>query len=122
MRISRRGQREARHVRELVHQRAQQAIVGPEIVPPFGHAMRLVDREQRDFALREQIAEMPLARAFGRHIQKVELARAQALDGFGAVLVRAGQRCGADSVGARAAQLVVHQSDQRADDDAGALQ
>jgi len=52
----------------------------------------------------------------------VELARAQALDGFGAVLVRARQGGCADAIGTRAAQLVVHKRDQRADHDAGALQ
>ena len=45
------GQRQTRHIGVRVHQRAQQAVIGAEIVAPFGNAVRLVDREQADRGL-----------------------------------------------------------------------
>ena len=59
MRVRRRGQRQPRHVREGIHQRREQAIIGAEIVPPFADAMRLVDREQAELRAAQQFAEMP---------------------------------------------------------------
>jgi hypothetical protein len=53
VRIGGRGQRQPRHIEELVHQRAEQAVIGAEIMPPFGNAMRLVYREQRDLGFGE---------------------------------------------------------------------
>ena len=49
------GQRDARHRRPALAQRGQQQVVGPEVVPPLGHAVCLVDREQRDLAPVEQL-------------------------------------------------------------------
>jgi hypothetical protein len=99
--IRRRGQRQARHVREGVHQRAQQAVVGAEIVAPFRNAVRLVDREQADRGLAQQFAEMRLAGAFGGDVEQVELAGAEGIDGLlrGRPRYRAGQAGGADAVG-----------------------
>ena len=48
VRVGGRGQREPRHIGEIVHQWTQQAIIGAEIMPPFGHAMGLVYRKQGD--------------------------------------------------------------------------
>ena len=62
------GQRQTRHVRERVHQRAQQAIVGTEIVAPFGDAMRLVDGEQAYRRAGQQFAKVRLAGTLGCHI------------------------------------------------------
>ena len=45
--VRRRRQREAGNGCKAVEQGQQPAIVGAEIVPPFGHAMRFVDGEQR---------------------------------------------------------------------------
>ena len=43
-----RGQRQPRHLRMIVEQPLEHAIVGPEIMTPFAHAMRFVDRDQRE--------------------------------------------------------------------------
>ena len=40
------GQRQPRDLREGIEHAAQHAVVGAEVVPPFRHAMRLVDREE----------------------------------------------------------------------------
>ena len=44
----------------LVEQRFEQAIVGPEVMPPFADAMRLVDRDQRKIDPVDQAAEREL--------------------------------------------------------------
>ena len=60
--------------------------------------------------LAEQLAEVRLRGAFGRDIEQVERAGAHRQNRGGAILlaVGAGQRRGADAVGAGGAQLIVH--------------
>ena len=116
------GEREARDVREGVEQRAKQAVVGAEVVAPFRHAVCFVDREQAEPGAGEQIAEAALRGAFGGDVEQVEFAGAEAGDRLGAVLVHRCQRGGADADRFGGAQLVVHQRDQRADHDAGAVE
>ena len=64
---------------------------------------------------------MALAGPFGCDVEQVELARAKRIDRLFAVFfaVGTGQAGGADSIGLGAAQLIVHQRDQRADHHAG---
>ena len=64
-----RGQRDARHFRKLFVQASQFPIVGPEVMPPLRHAVRLVDREQRDSALGQQLQKIATERAFGCDIE-----------------------------------------------------
>ena len=84
------GQSQARDVRKGIHQRPQQAVIRAEVVAPFGDAMRLVDGEEADRRLRQQLAEMRLARAFGRDVEQVEVARAEAVDRRLAIQIGAG--------------------------------
>jgi hypothetical protein len=84
--------------------------------------MRFVDGKECERRAFEQFAEMRLARAFGRDVEQVERARAETLDRLSAIGVGAGQRCRADAVGGGGSQLVVHQRDQRRDDDAGSFE
>ena len=61
--------------------RAEQPIIGPEIVAPFADAMRFVDRDQRQRSTRvDQPAEAVERRALGRDIEQVELAALKPLD------------------------------------------
>ena len=55
------GQGEARNLGESVQQRAQQAVVGAEVVAPFGDAVRLVDREQANLGAAQQFTKVRLA-------------------------------------------------------------
>jgi hypothetical protein len=96
-----RGQGKARDVGKHLQQRAQQAVVGAEVVAPFGYAVRFVDCEQADLGAAQQFAEMRLAGAFGGDIEQVERAITKPLDGLLAVGVGAGQRRRADAVGRR---------------------
>jgi hypothetical protein len=68
MGIGCRGQGEAGNIRKIIHQRPQEPVVGTEIMPPFGHAMRLINREKRDFAFTEQPPEFEAVRPFRRDI------------------------------------------------------
>ncbi len=51
----RRGESDARHGRPSPVQNGQSQIVGPEVVPPLRHAVRLIDREQRDGGAVEEV-------------------------------------------------------------------
>ena len=100
--------------------RQQQAIIGAEVMPPFGHAMRLVDRDQRQHFLVDQLAESLGRRPLGRDIEQVEIAVAEPLDrllrGFASAR---GQRRRLDAIALGRSDLVVHQRDQRRDDQRG---
>jgi len=100
----------------LVEQRLELAIVGAEIVAPLADAMRLVNRDQRQRNTPEQLPEARGRRSFGSDVEKVELTAAKALDGPLAVAVRRGQRRRANAQCLRAANLVMHQRDQRRND------
>ena len=118
MRIGGRGQREPADIGKCIHQRFEQTIVGAEIVAPFADAMRLVDRKQADRRAAQQFAKVPRRSALGGDVEQVELAGLEARDRLAPVLVGAGQRAGANPDRLGRAQLVVHQRDQRRDDDA----
>ena len=79
--------------------------------------MRLVDREQRDLGAFDQALETGGRGAFGGDVEKIQFAIAEGLGGGGVVAVGRGHRGGADARRARGANLVVHQRDQRRDDD-----
>ncbi len=115
--VGRRGQGQARHVRIVVQKGSQLAIVGPEIVPPFADAMRLVDRDQRQRHVAQQLAKAARVHPLRRDIDEVEFAIPEPLRGSLAIAVGGGQRCGADTERIRASDLVVHQCDQRRHDE-----
>ncbi len=121
-RIRRRGQRHARHAREILGQSGQHPVVGAELVAPLADAMRLVDGHQRDpLPLQSRqgaAAEQPLR----RDVDQVEPAGIQHPADL-ALFVRRlvgvhGRRRDAEL--AQGGHLVVHQRDQRRDDDGGA--
>ncbi len=112
-----RGQREPRHLGEGVEQGQQQPVIGPEVMAPFGDAMRLVDRDQRQRDARDQIAEALARRPLGRDVEQFELAAPQPLDRLGAIVVGRGQGRRPQPERLGGADLVVHQRDQRRDDE-----
>ncbi len=84
--------------------------------------MRLVDREQRDVGPVEELSGRVHAQPLGGQIQEVELAREERrLDphALRAVLRRVEER-GAHSEGGQGIHLVLHERDERRDDDARA--
>ncbi len=115
-----RGQSQARHRAMLVEQRQQQAIVGAEVMPPFGNAMRLVDREQGDLDFSEQAMEVAGRRPLGCDIEQVEFPAPQCFADATWIGAHTGQRRRSDPERIGAAHLVMHQRNQWRDDDPGA--
>ncbi len=121
-RIGGRGQRHARHAGEAVRQTRQLAIFGAELVAPLRHAMRLVDREQRQRQARQPLHRAVAQQPLGRDIQQIELLLDQvARDAARLGGIQVGvQRAGRDAKLPQRRHLVVHQRDQRRDHDGGA--
>jgi hypothetical protein len=116
------SERDHRRDRERA-QLGEPHVLGPEVVAPLRHAVRLVDREQRDRRAREHAPEAVQRRALGRDVEELELAAQEARDRLalrGGVLL-AVQRRDARAARRERADLVAHQRDQRRDDDRRAL-
>src|SRR6201999_4205960 len=71
--VGRRGERHARHVGETFGKYGEADIFGPEVVPPLRYAMRFVDGEQRDLALREQAKAARRDQPLWRDIEQIEI-------------------------------------------------
>ena len=126
LRVGGRGERNARHLRETLVQDRQLQILGTEIMAPLRHAMRLVDREQRDAAAPEQLEASWRKQTLGCHVEQVELTRGERplyLARARRVQARVAER-GAHAELPEGRDLVLHQGDQRRDHDpcAGAKQ
>ena len=117
--VSGRRQREPWNVGIVVEQALELAVVGAEIMAPLADAMRLVDGNQREIDAPDQPPERVARRSFGCDVEQVELAAAQPLHGSLSVAVGGGQRGGSQAERIGAADLVVHQRDQRRDDQRG---
>ena len=113
-----RGQRDARHVRPALVQHRQGQVVGPEVVAPLRHAVRLVDREQRDRARgRAAACVAGTPQALGRQVEQVQLAgEERRLDQPPRVeVLRRVEEAGPHAERAQRVDLVLHQRDQRRD-------
>ena len=102
----------------------QLQVVGAEVVAPFGDAVRLVHREQRHRNPRDRLAEALVVEALGSDVEEAQRALAQVVHD-GAHLV-AGERrveaAGGHSAPGELVDLVLHQGDQRRDDEGDAGQ
>ena len=113
-----RGQRDPRYVGPALVQLRQHQVVGPEVVAPLGHTVRLVDREQRDLALVEQPRGRLDPEPLGRQVEQVEVTGQEGLLDLAALLVVLGrvEETGPDPERGQRVDLVLHQRDQRRDD------
>ena len=118
------GERQARDLGEALVKDLQLEIVGPEVVPPLRDAVRLVDREEGDPALGQQVEEAGQADALRRRVDEVERALLHgALDrGLLREAHRGVERRGPHAELGQRRHLVLHQRDQRRDDDREAVQ
>ena len=113
---------DARHVGEALVQHGQRAVFGAEVVSPLADAMHLVDGEHAQFAAFLQRIELGQkarrGHAFGRRVQERDLAPQHApLDVRGLLHRQARIEQGRIDPGfEQRADLVVHQRDQRRDD------
>ena len=103
----------------LAGEPGQFQIVGPEIVPPLGNAVRLVHREDRNRHALDRFPETLVVEPFGRHVQQPQLALAHGLHHARRLLgiERRVQPLGRDAQLVEPVQLVLHQGDQRRDHD-----
>ncbi len=109
--------------RQLGDQRAQPAVVGPEVVPPVRHAVRLVHHQQTR-ARREPgehpVAEVGVVQPLRADQQDVHLAGVdRGVGGLPVVGVRRVHRDRLHPGPGRGVDLVAHQREQRRDDDRG---
>ena len=116
------GQRDPRYLGPPFVQRGQLQVVGAEVMAPLGHAVRLVDREQRDRAALQHPQGRLGAEAFRREVEQVK-PPAQERRLHLAPLARFLR--GVDEPGPHAecpqrVDLVLHQRDQRRDNHTGA--
>ena len=108
-------------------QQAQRAVLGPKIMAPLAHAVRLVNRKQAQQPALVQAAEQALhARrvdAFRRGVQQRQLVFEQLLFQRTAFFVRLGrvQKRRRHACLVQRAHLVVHQRNQRRDHDSHAV-
>ena len=117
------GESDARHAGPALVQHRQPQVIGPEVVAPLRHAVRLVDGEQGDARVVEQPLRLGHEESLGREIEQVELAREEGLLG-GRPLVgqlRRVEEAGAHAEGREGVHLVGHERDERRDDDARPL-
>ena len=115
------GQRDAGHLRPALVQPGQGQVVGAEVVPPLGHAVRLVDGEQRDRAPVEQRHGGLGAQPLRGQVEQVQVAgqeRGLHLAPLGRFLGGI-QEAGPDAERPHGVHLVLHQRDQRGDDHPG---
>ena len=123
-RIRGRGQRDARHVRPALVQQRELAVFRAEVVAPLRDAVRLVDGEQGDARALQQRQEARRQQALRRDVEQVELAVGEQRARPPARV--AGIERGVEERRAHAElpqrlDLVLHQRDQRRDDDRRAL-
>ena len=118
----RRGAGEHARARQLRQQMAELQVIGPEVVAPFADAVRLVDGDQRAAQLREQSAEGRRSQALGRDVQEPQLAALGAREPPSDLrgLERRRQIGRGHAARGERIDLVVHQRDERRDDQRGA--
>ena len=121
-RIGRRRQRDARHAGKLIRKARQPAILRSELMPPLRHAMRLVDREQRELQPRQPLQRTVAKQTFRRDVQQVQplfdqIARDAAR--LGRIKIRM-QGTGRHAELPQRRHLIVHQRDERRDHHRGA--
>ena len=69
-----RGERDRRRRADARAVFTEPRVVGPEVVPPLAHAVRLVDRHARNAQFRREFDEIRGSEALRRHVQELELA------------------------------------------------
>ncbi len=120
------GRRERQHALgpELARPRSQLEVVRPEVVPPLGDAVRLVDREQRDRRLGQLGEEALVVEPLGCDVEELQAAGAEAVGDvacLGLLDARIEPRC-IDALEHERVDLILHQRDQRRDDDGDAVE
>ena len=112
------GESDRRHGGEVAAQGLEVAVVGPEVVPPLGYAVSLVNGDETELQGVEEVAEPGEGDALGGSVQDVEPAvvRLHLYPANLGVGHRAVDEVGGDATLLQGVDLVLHQGDQRRDD------
>ena len=115
-----RGRRDDRLRAEPARRVGEAEVVGPEVVAPLRDAVRLVDDEEADRHLAQRLEEPGRGEALRRDVEQPQLAGARAVEhravGLG-VLLGVDERDRAADAPLERLDLVLHQRDERRDDD-----
>jgi len=119
LRDRRGGEGHDRDLRELLFYERQPAVLGPEVVPPLRDAVGLVDGHEPEIALLQESEEPGLEALLGRDIEDPEAAVPH---GGGDRLLLAGTKAartgrGRDAPAVTVVCLVLHQGNERRDND-----
>ena len=120
--LRRRGRRrrEDRARAEVARRVGEAEVVGPEVVAPLGDAVRLVDDEQAHVRAAQPLGEARRREALGRDVEQPQVTGDRPCHHLAVdrgVLLRVDQRHGAGRDLGQAVHLVLHQRDERRDDD-----
>ena len=123
LRIGSRRESDTRHVRKTLVQDGQLQVLRAEVVAPLRHAVRFVDREERDADSRKQVKAARRGEPLGSDVQHVQFACEQsALHRAGrAGILRGVEECCAHPRKRQGRDLILHQCDQRRHHHAGAF-
>ena len=108
---------------QLFHRLAQAQIIGPEVMPPLRETVRLIHREQGNLHLPQRGNEHAAAEAFRCDVDEFVFAAPHPGDALLLFIKREGavdQRRG-DAPVVQGIDLILHQRDQRADNDGHAV-
>ena len=117
-----RGERVERHAREILAQPSELAVLRAEIVAPLADAVRFVDGDERQVRLLQHPPQRLAALAddpLGRHVEQPAPVLAHARQHLVALVrqQRAVQERRRHAVDAQAVDLILHQRDERRDDE-----
>ena len=103
---------------------AEVAVAGAEVVAPLGDAVRLVDREEGDIDAAEPRDEATVGEALGRDVEEAEIALGGAAEDGGLLIAGNGRvdGGGGDAVAGEGVDLVLHQGEERGDDEGEAIE
>ena len=113
------GQGNARHVRKAIGQYAEFPVFRTEVVSPLADAMRFVNGEQADFHRRDPVEKARAEQAFRCDVQQFQRAGTRGARHGACLLGVLGriEEGRGDAKFGQCGNLVLHQCDQRADDD-----
>ena len=122
-----RGGREREHGRmaELSDHAAEREVGGAEVVAPLADAVRLVHDEERNVYGLQQLQEAFVLELLGRRVDDAQRSRRDAFARAHLLIFGEGRverHDVGDAAVAQHVELILHQRDQRADDDRGAAE
>ena len=114
---SRGSERHRLRIAQSLAHATQAKVIRSEVVPPLAQAVRFVHRQQRNLHAAQQIHEALLRKAFGGHVQHLQLAISQSLHHLAVFLSPEGgvHRRSGNPPGLQCVHLVLHQGNQGRD-------